>query len=364
MYTISDNQFKELKAWNGTPAFPHLFTDADLTADFELVHGRDAFSWKGVPGELYHVNAPLNSNIWNETFRRHLGHWRCAVFTPEGFERNPRPLPIVFTFAGIGGDYSDSAVYLPKIVQEMGCIMVAFDLHLTGLRVLTDNKDLNKGEEHFGLSIGIMKEAGRPIDNDCMAQFVHEQAFNIMQVCAMLKERYKIPCEDYPPIVTLGFSLGGFYAFQSALQLPGCIGAVCGGASADICGFGGPFDLARNKVVETVAELGKYLPQELKLFAYYIMAISAVDKTPIVGVGAGNCDIPIRFVIGSKDSLVSAGKEAERFAKGGYPNHTAIDVEGIGHTPVWDDTSLNPLGMRMMQELSSIVAAWRAEHAQ
>lgn len=382
--TIHDNQFRDLKNFKGEPAFPDIFTSRDLTADFELISGPNEFGWARVPGELYHVNAPLNSDIWNEDFRRRFAQWRCAVFAPDGFEQNPRPLPVVFSFAGIGGDYSDNAVYVRHVVKELGCIMVTFDLHLTGYRVLTDDKSFCDANTRIMKNIAIMKSAGRPIDNTCLKQFVTEQAFNITQICAMLKERYKIPGEEPLPVIAMGFSLGGFYAHQCALQLPNCVGAVCAAASADICRFGKdtvydfpllprvkPFQWAR-KAPWLIPGLDVLMAGILHKYATYAMAIARVTQTPYSGKAACGRDIPIRFVIGSEDKMVSVQREREACMREQIPNRTVIEVKGMAHKPDTgefvpgfnDVRKLNPLGERIVQELSGIVRDWRSAHGE
>lgn len=227
---------------NGKPVYPRRLWDAwGVPCRFELRQGRDSFSWRWIPGELYQVYAPLNSNCWDESVRETFAHWRMAVFAPHNLEHTHRVVPVVFCFAGIGDDFFKNELYLPTIVNELGCIFVAFDPHMTGERIFgPQNWDPLK---KYSKNIRSLNEHGYHLTNDGFREMNEELAFNVLQITSMLCQRFSLP--EMPPCITLGFSLGGFFSHQIAMQTPHCFGCVGGGAAPDIMKYGGPFGLAR-----------------------------------------------------------------------------------------------------------------------
>ena len=91
---------------NGNAVYPERFWKHHAyPCRFTLQQGKDSFSWRGIPGELYHAYAPLHSDCWGDDVREAFAHWRLAIFAPSDVEHTRRDTPIVFTFAGIGDDY-------------------------------------------------------------------------------------------------------------------------------------------------------------------------------------------------------------------------------------------------------------------
>lgn len=87
---------RKLLRSDGSPLYPErLWRPQDVNARFILQQGKDAFSWNGVPGELYHANAPLNATALGEAFRSRFSHWRLAVFAPADLEQTHRMVPIL-----------------------------------------------------------------------------------------------------------------------------------------------------------------------------------------------------------------------------------------------------------------------------
>lgn len=347
---------------NGAPVYPErLWQPYGVNSYFKPQQGRHAFSWNGVPGELYHAWAPLNATAWGEEFRARFAHWRLALFAPEDLEYTHRIVPIVFCFTGIGSDYYDNALYLQKIVNELGCIAVTFDTHLTGERHLADSSSSNS-ETNFFKSIDRMEACGCSMRNDCFREITEELAFNALQITSFICQRFGLP--EMPPCVTLGFSLGGFYAHQIALQTPHCLGCVAGGAAPDIMLYNGPYNIAR-MIPPAVADWGKWLlkkinkpslPPELASFA---KALRAIDRTPITGTPV-NPHAEFRFIVGSKDFILNDKKVIA--ACGTHPyNISATSAQGCEHTPCYPDCSYNGVGQGMVDALAAIVHKWRKQ---
>lgn len=208
----------------------------DYTAEFDgvprgfcadLEEGPDAFSWNGVPGTRYRVDAFLPSWAWYENASSLLAKWRLAVFAPR--EVDPRK-PVVMMFGGIGMDYFDTSAWLPALVEKLGCICVAYDTHMTGVR------NLEGPYSKFESNIGGFKPKywNRSFGNDQFTTMTRELSFNARQVMEFVARKYKLPHRRF---VTLGFSLGGYYASQIALSQPTCAGCSAGGAMAVISDY-------------------------------------------------------------------------------------------------------------------------------
>lgn len=365
-YSIPNECFRDIKKADGTPAFPARFTEKGLSAEFELMEGKDRFQWSGMPGESYRVYAPLPAREWEKgeaaSFREHFGNWRCAVFTPRDMDEAPRVRPVVVAFTGIGADYSDNQIYIRRIVEQMGAIMVTFDTHLTGLRVLTWDKNVDGNPWRFYTSLRIMKDFKRPFNNDCMQEFTAEMAFNIEQVCMMIHQRYGLPVDELPPVITLGFSLGGYYAARIAGLLPNCIGCSSGAASFDIMHYGGMFGMARTVPECLLRMSGIFGP--LAAYANLALAIKNTTYHPFNGATASGEDIPFRFIIGTNDEIVNY-RELEGACQRSGRNWKVVTIPGVHHTPVDVKTiEMNGVGNGMLDAVAERAHWWWTQHKQ
>lgn len=343
---------------NGSYVYPErLWRPYGVNSYFKFRQGKDSFSWNGVPGELYHAWAPLNATAWGEEFRRKFAHWRLAVFAPADIEYTHRQVPVVFTFTGIGSDYYDNALYLHKIVNELGCIFVAFDTHLTGERHLADH-DQGGCEANFYKSIAIMDEMECRMRNEFFKEMNEELAFNVLQITSFLCQRFGL--REMPVCYTLGFSLGGFYAHQIALQTPHCLGCVGGGAAPDIMLYKGPYNLAR-MIPDPVSDAAKWFLEKIDLqnfppqLASFVKALRAISKSPFTGPPV-NPFTEFHFVVGSKDFILNDKKIIKACEEMPY-NITGHSAKECTHTPCSTDGSarLNAVGQGMLDYLAHLV---------
>lgn len=343
---------------NGGYVYPErLWRPYGVNSYFKLQQGRDSFGWNGIPGELYHAWAPLNATAWGEEFREKFAHWRLAVFAPHDLEHTHRMVPVVFTFTGIGSDYFDNALYLHKIVNELDCIFVAFDTHLTGERHLAEHRQGNS-EANFYKSIDIMDDKQCNMRNDFFREMNEELAFNVLQITSFLCQRFGLP--KMPLCYTLGFSLGGFYAHQIALQTPHCFGCVGGAAAPDIMLYRGPYDLARrvpNWLADTAKKVLKKIntpivPPQLASFA---KALRAIDRSPFNGPPV-NPSTEFHFIVGTRDYAFNAQEVVNTCAALPYNIYGHI-AEGGTHTPceVGNAGKLTAVGQGMLDYLAHVI---------
>lgn len=339
---------------NGKPVYPErLWKPNGVQCRFELREGRECFRWRDIPGERYQVYAPLNSDCWGDDIREAFAHWRLAVFAPSDIEHTHRIVPIVFTFAGIGDDYFKNELYLPTIVNELGCIFVAFDPHMTGERIFGP-RDWDPLKQ-YAQNIRVLEEKGYRMNNDFFRALNEELSFNVLQITSMICQRFGLP--EMPPCITLGFSLGGFFSHQIAMQTPHCFGCVGGGAAPDINLYGGPFGFARKIPGCLIDPLNKILPTPNE-YTSLVRALKAIDRTPFP-------DFPVqphvecRFIVGTKDIHFNTDKVLRYCSNLPY-NIQAYAVQGDDHTPCHDGFRFNGVGNGMMQNLALLVNKWRS----
>ncbi len=343
---------------NGKPVYPERFwKHHGYPCRFTLQQGRDSFSWRGVPGELYHAYAPLHSDCWGDDIRETFAHWRLAIFAPWDLEHTHRDTPIIFGFPGIGDDYHKNELYIPTVVHELGCIFVAFDPHMTGERIFGqhDFDPLKK----YGKNIRVLREKGYELDNDSFREMNEELAFNVLQITSMICERFGL--SKMPPCITLGFSLGGFFAHQIAMQTPHCFGCVGGGAAPDIRLYKGPFGIGR-----IVGKFGflrdTCAPPILKRlhcedFHPLLKGLGAISRTPFPDTPVQE-HVECHFIAGTGDIHFFAGEVASYCKR--LPYHVELHhVKGEGHTPCYEHYQFNGVGSGMMQQLSRLVHKWR-----
>lgn len=339
---------------NGLLVYPERFWKTNgAPCRFELREGRESFRWRGIPGERYQAYAPLNSECWGDDVREAFAHWRLAVFAPADIEHSHRITPIVFTFAGIGDDYFKNELYLPTIVNELGCIFVAFDPHMTGDRIFgpRDWDPLRM----YAKNIQVLEEKGHTMNDDYFREFTEELTFNVLQITSMICERFGLP--EMPPCITLGFSLGGFFSHQIAMQTPHCFGCVGGGAAPDIMLYGGGFGLARmipNFAANLLSEVLPVPPE----FASLIRVIKNIKRTPYPDKPV-QPHVECHFVIGSKDEHFFTGKVL-KYCKALPYNVQASIIDGDKHTPCHDGFQFNGVGSGMMHHLTQLVHKWRS----
>lgn len=342
-----------LRQADGTPIFSPYKWDNDTVATFTRVAGKDEFGW-GVPGERYEVDAPLYSRAWEDDYLEGFRKWRMAVFAPEDLEKNPRIVPVVFVFAGIGGDYSLNGIYVPHIVKDMDCICVAFEPHMHGERVLGKHNPNIWGEKRLEISLDYMEKKAYNLKseryhlNDALfKEMIDEMAFNVHQITCMLCQRYQLP--GVPPCIMLGFSLGAFYAYQLSLLTPHCIACIGGGGVPDITKFKGLFNLARTlprRLVNILTTIVQWVPP-LRLFAILALVIRRITKAPYQ-IRPMNPKADIHFVIGDVDPLLDSANIQEFFDT--LPSQPkAHIIQGVGHTPGSSRDNMNALGRTMME---------------
>lgn len=359
--------------------FSPLKWDNDSVATFELVAGRDSFSWAGVPGELYKAHAPLKGT-WDADYEKSFANWRLAIFAPEHLETSHKPVPIVFCFSGIGGDYNDSSIYMPHVVN-MGCIFVALEPHMHGERFLGKKSNLNPpwGIGRLRCSLEYMEEKAQQanserflLNNHTFKEMVEELAFNIQQVTSMICQRYEMP--SLPPCILMGFSLGAFYSYQIAQLTPHCCACIGGGGAPDIANYKGHIQLAPRipswiirgllrgainsvSLLQKVPFVGRFLNNlhlgELLVFIPLAAAVRRLTTTPFQTEPI-NPATKFYFVIGETDNLVDY-HEVVDFCKQLPSQPEAFLIHGVGHTPGHSPEHLNALGLKMLDILRQYV---------
>lgn len=362
---------------NGASVFSEQKWDNDSVATFELVAGRDTFSWLGVPGELYKAHAPLKG-AWDEDYENSFGNWRLAIFAPEHLETSRKPVPIVFCFSGIGGDYNDSSIYMPHVVN-MGCIFVALDPHMHGERALGLQQNTPWGIGRLLSSLEYMEEKARWATperfllNDCtFKEMVEELAFNIQQVTSMICQRYQMPA--LPPCILMGFSLGAFYSYQIAQLTPHCCACIGGGGAPDIANYKGHIQLCRrlpvwlirmilNGAAFAVRMLRRFpgvgpLMKDLNMAELLVLgplasAVQRLTQTPFQTEPI-NPATRFYFVVGDEDNLVDY-QDVEDFCKKLPGKPEVFCIPGVGHTPGNSPENLNALGLKMLEILRHYV---------
>ncbi len=343
---------------NGSPVYPERFwKHHSYPCRFTMKQGRDSFSWRGVPGELYHAYAPLHSDCWGDEVRDTFAHWRLAIFAPSDIEHTHRDTPIIFTFAGIGDDYFKNELYLPTIVNELGCIFVAFDPHMTGERIFGqhDYDPLKK----YGKNVRVFQEKGCVMNNDAFREFNEELAFNVLQITSMICERFGL--SKMPPCITLGFSLGGFFAHQIAMQTPHCFGCVGGGASPDIMQYKGLFGIGRvaGKIKFVRDNLAKPILEHFDCIDFHplLKGLAEINRTPFPDNPVQE-HVECHFIVGTKDEHFFT-KSVSSYCES-LPYHVQVHiVKGEGHTPCFEHFQFNGVGSGMMHHLSLLVQKWR-----
>ena len=358
---------------DGTPVFSPLKWDNDSVATFELVAGRDSFSWAGVPGELYKAHAPLKGT-WDADYEKSFANWRLAIFAPEHLETSHKPVPIVFCFSGIGGDYNDSSIYMPHVVN-MGCIFVALEPHMHGERALGLEPGTPWGIGRLLRSLEYMENKAKSapperylLNDRTFKEMVEELAFNIQQVTSMICQRYEMP--SLPPCIIMGFSLGAFYSYQIAQLTPHCCACIGGGGAPDIANYKGHIELCRKIpawliraalkmvagavwMVQRIPGVGRLLPglnmAELLVLAPLASAVQRLKETPFQTEPI-NPATKFYFVIGETDNLVDY-HEVVDFCKQLPSQPEAFLIPGVGHTPGNSPDNLNNLGLKMLDIL-------------
>lgn len=354
---VDNSQFRDWASPVRNPIFPERFTKPGCKAYFDLVAGRENFGWNGVGGELYHAYAPLESTEWQigeaAAYTDHFARWRCAVFAPDDIYWSHRVVPVVYAFTGIGSDYYDNSLYLWSVVKDLDCIFVTFDTHLTGMRVLTDNKEPNN--DHFAESIHIMEQHQCDMRDDVFREFVEELSFNVQQIQDMIRQRFCYP--SIPPCLMLGFSLGGFYASQLARIVPNCIGCVGGGASPEIMQYKGGFDIPRKIPAPVINGVRIVMPQKMQPFASFVQGLKKITRTPFTGPAIGGVYTPFRFIVGKKDPIVNY-KAVQKTDGCHFGFMEVIPIDDVGHTPA-NEWGLNELGSEMINQLRFCLDLWR-----
>lgn len=320
---------------------PERFFSSDISCSFSLAAAKDEFGWSGVPGELYFAEAPLNATAWGEEFRKAFSHWRCAVFAPDKMPL-PHRIPIVFLFTGISGDYCDTAIWLPKLMQEGNCIVVAFDTHLTGIRNLLDPGCY--AEDAFVGSLKKMERDDCVMRNAAFREMIEEMAFNVWQIRAFLTMRYGV--DKDAPLYMMGFSLGGFYATQLALCLMDCKMCVAGGAAPDINLYSGLLFGTMRKLPEWFTALFRQIDAITEA-----KAVRRVTETPFDIAQPASPSLQVHYVIGEDDSIVSADCVKEYCDNKRVTGPVCVNpIPSVGHTP-GGQGKLNQLGECMVDTL-------------
>ncbi len=356
-FIVDNSQFRDWASPVRNPIFPERFTKPGCKAYFDLVAGRENFGWNGIGGELYHAYAPLESTEWQigeaAAYTDHFARWRCAVFAPDDIYWSHRVVPVVYAFTGIGSDYYDNSLYLWSVVKDLDCIFVTFDTHLTGMRVLTENKEPNN--DHFAESIHIMEQHQCDMRDDVFREFVEELSFNVQQIQDMIRQRFCYP--SIPPCLMLGFSLGGFYASQLARIVPNCIGCVGGGASPEIMQYKGGFDIPRKIPAPVINGVRIVMPQKMQPFASFVQGLKKITRTPFTGPAIGGVYTPFRFIVGKKDPIVNY-KAVQKTDGCHFGFMEVFPIDDVGHTPA-NEWGLNELGSEMINQLRFCLDLWR-----
>lgn len=367
-----------MKREDGSYVFSEQMWDNDSVATFELVSGRDEFAWLGVPGELYKAHAPLKGS-WGEDYESCFGNWRLAIFAPEHLETSHKPVPIVFCFSGIGGDYNDSSIYMPHVVNQ-GCIFVALEPHMHGARGLGLEPGTPWGIGRLLRSLEYMEEKAARSDaperyllnNVTFKRMVEELAFNIQQVTSMICQRYEMP--SLPPCIIMGFSLGAFYSYQIAQLTPHCCACIGGGGAPDISNYKGHIQLCRllpaqliRAALRTVAfvagamrKIPGVAPQlkdlniaELLVLGPLASAVQRLKQTPFQTEPI-NPNTKFHFVVGGTDNLVNY-QDVVNSCNLLPGQMAAYLIPGVGHTPGNSPENLNNLGLKMLEILRQYV---------
>ena len=229
------------------------------------------FVWNGVVGTCYKVNAFLPSWDWNECAANKFADWRLAVFAPSNVDRRK---PIVVAFTGAGGDISDLGWTLPHVINDLGCICVAFDTHMTGIRNLLG--PYRKFEENV---ISFKEKAGRNVCTSAFTCMTKELSFNVRQIVEFVARMYKLPHRKF---ITAGFSLGAYFASQIALSQPNCLGMSGGCGLLHIMDYVRLPQFPSRRVVPLIPSLCKMLREVLRALNVrqleYWVSVAQIDQ--------------------------------------------------------------------------------------